>query len=391
MAILAKYFTNLGEIFFELSPWVVLGLFLAGLLHVLLPAGFIKRHLGGSHFWNVFKAVAVGIPMPLCSCGVIPTAIGLRRDGASRGAAMGFLISTPQTGVDSILVTAGFLGWPLALFKVACALISGVLGGILVNGGSSKLNTDKITDNGGPARQQARSSLSRRWPEIFTFGFGRLFRDIYIWLLIGVGVAALITTFVPADYLVSLPWSQGIWGMLVVLAVSIPMYVCSTSSVPLAAALVAIGASPGAALVFLVAGPTTNIATVGMVYRVFGFRSLFIYLATVIVMSIAAGLLFDGLLAGSGGSVGTMVHLPGWLTVPASFAILALTTWYIFAGVWVSFRSRSKSASGSSENVCCGGLEDPGKGGDPGGSWSSGTCSCRSSVGAESEKIHCCH
>ena len=130
---LASLVTNAWHILLELSPWLLLGMLLAGILHVLLPSGFIRRHLGGSKFSSVFKAVAVGVPMPLCSCGVIPTAIGLRKDGASKGAAAGFLISTPQTGVDSILVSATFLGWPFAIFKVISALLSGLIGGLFVN------------------------------------------------------------------------------------------------------------------------------------------------------------------------------------------------------------------------------------------------------------------
>ncbi|MBN1846749.1 MAG: permease, partial [Sedimentisphaerales bacterium] len=127
----------------ELSPWLLFGMLLAGILHVLLPAGFIRRHLGGSRLASVLKAVAAGVPLPLCSCGVIPTAIGLRKDGASKGAVTGFLISTPQTGVDSILVSATFLGWPFALFKVVSALVSGCVGGWLVN----------LTENGISAKQ----------------------------------------------------------------------------------------------------------------------------------------------------------------------------------------------------------------------------------------------
>ena len=247
MAFFLKYVENFWQIMLELGPWLVFGLFLAGLLHVALPEGFVKRHFGGRGFRDVLHAVVLGIPMPLCSCGVIPTAIGLRRDGASKGASMGFLISTPQTGVDSILVCAGFLGWPLALFKVVCALFSGMIGGLLVNkidkardiqDSSTKNNccsnhggtTEKTEPDSCCHKSQEKSQQKILLPKIkalFAFGFGDLFRDIYIWLLIGVAVAALITTFVPANFFAKVEWMQGIFGMLIVLAVSIPMYVCS--------------------------------------------------------------------------------------------------------------------------------------------------------------------
>ncbi len=326
------FFDNIWQVLRELSPWLLLGLTIAGVLHVILPPDFIRRHLGGRGFINVFKAVSVGIPMPLCSCGVIPAALGLKKDGASNGAALGFLISTPQTGVDSILVSAGFLGWPFALFKVIAALVSGMVGGLLVNASESQTADHQPANPTCPHCQKSQpqnaTQPQRKWSEIWSFSFGMLFRDIYAWLTIGVLLAAAIKTFIPEGYLAQITWIQGFIGMLLMLALALPMYICSTSSVPLAAALVSAGFSPGAALVLLMAGPTTNAATVGMVHRTFGLKTTAIYLTTVAAMSIVAGTLFDSIINATPMAHTKMMHLPNSLQTAAAAIVTALTLFY---------------------------------------------------------------
>ncbi len=349
MELLYSYIDNLWEIMLDLSVWLLLGMIIAGLLHILLPAGFIRKHLGKKRFSSVVKAVAIGVPMPLCSCGVIPVALGLKKDGASNGASTGFLISTPQTGVDSILVCAGFLGLPFAIFKVISAFISGLVGGFLANlidhnptgtetnqAGTTDINSTNtiaaasahcschnndchtvnknntnsdaykgISNGNGNdntkciqscCEESTDSPVDRSWKEIFRFGIGKLLADIYLWLVIGIAIAAAITTFIPAGSLSKLSWTQGILGMFTMLAISLPMYICATSSVPLAASLIIAGMSPGSALVFLMAGPASNIATMGAILRAFGGAVLAIYLGTVMSLSIIFGLLFDWLL-----------------------------------------------------------------------------------------------
>jgi uncharacterized membrane protein YraQ (UPF0718 family) len=364
-----RFLSELWHILLELSPWLLFGLLLAGLLHVLLPTGFIRRHLGGSRFGNVFKAVAVGVPMPLCSCGVIPTAIGLKKDGASDGAATGFLISTPQTGVDSILVSATFLGWPFAIFKVISALLSGLIGGLLVNAinrnntnppppsdeGHSTIKPPVATGGSCCATDSSATAVSavpnsnipptensRRWREIVTFGLVDLLRDIYRWLIVGVLIAALISTFIPEGKLASVSWAHGIWGMFAMLIISLPMYICATASVPLAASLVVAGMSPGAALVFLMAGPTTNVATMGAILKSFGKSVLAIYLTTVIVMSISLGLLFDWLLKTPPAGKSHIHPLPIWLEVAAAVVLIIFLAW--FAGDDLAQRLRPKKS-----------------------------------------------
>lgn len=286
-----SFFAALWQVLIELSPSLLLGLLIAGLMHVYLPSGFVHRGLSRPDLRSVARASLVGVPLPLCSCGVIPTALGLRNEGASKGATTAFMISTPQTGVDSILVSAAFLGWPFAIFKVVAAFVTGIIGGALVN----RLTAiDAASDPEPAATEEARE---RGLIPVLRYAVIDLLGAIDLWILAGVLLAALLTVVLPSDYFASQGWSQGILGMLVVLAISLPLYVCTTGSVPIAASLIAAGLPAGSALVFLMAGPATNIATFGAVYRVLGRSILLIYLGTVIVMSVLFGLLFDSLLA----------------------------------------------------------------------------------------------
>lgn len=287
-----RFTSEIWTVMLDLSPSLLLGLFIAGLLHEFVPTQLIQKKLSGANFASVLRSVLIGVPMPLCSCGVVPTAIGLKNEGASKGAVTAFLISTPQTGVDSVLVSASFLGWPFALFKVGAAFITGMLGGQLVNASGKDapplipvLNVREEKQSGG------------RIANTLRYAIFDLLAMIDLWLIVGIIAAALISTLIPTDYLRELSWTAGIGGMLLMLAISMPLYICTTGSVPIAASLISAGMAPGTALVFLMAGPATNVATIGAVYRALGGRVLGIYLGSVAVMSIIFGLLFDWVLA----------------------------------------------------------------------------------------------
>jgi len=187
------FLTAMWHVVLQLAPWILLGTLIAGLLHVLLPRGLVRRELRGPG--GVLKAVALGVPLPLCSCGVIPTGIGLKKDGASDGASIGFLISTPQTGVDSILVSASFLGWPFALFKVLSAAVTGIVVGLLVDGLSSDRDDETATEavDDAPAGQGAARRMLDHGLDII--------RSIWPWLVVGIVASAAIKTFVPPDFL----------------------------------------------------------------------------------------------------------------------------------------------------------------------------------------------
>ena len=327
-----KVLTASWNILVELAPWLLLGMVIAGLMHGLLPAHFSKRQLQGNS--GVLKAVGLGVPLPLCSCGVIPAGLGLKKDGASDGAAMAFLISTPQTGVDSILVAAKFLGWPFAFFKLVSAALTGIVGGLLSNrfGGNSPDLLEETT---------AHSHEGRDLKAMVAHGLD-LIRTIWGWLLFGVIASAAITLYVPNSLFEGLEAQGTIVACFAVLAVSLPLYVCATASVPMAAAMVAGGMPPGAALVFLMAGPASNMATMGAIYKGFGGRNLFLYLSTITVGSIALALAFEQLIDPESvrtvlASVGmhhneagglAMVHPAAWWEIVSAGALIALLTWF---------------------------------------------------------------
>jgi hypothetical protein len=331
----AAYWYHVWIVTVQLAPWFLGGLLVAGLLHVLLPDKFVARHLGRSGLGSVIKASVLGVPLPLCSCGVIPTALGLKKDGASDGAAVGFLISTPQTGVDSIFVSAALLGWPFALFKVGSALVTGLVGGTL-----TFLTDRKVSevDSGIGAEGNSRDSA---WKRFFDYTLDDLFAMVWGWLVVGIFVSAAITTWLPEDAFSGTLLGGGFLSLLFVLVVSLPLYVCATSSVPIVAALVTSGMPLGGALVFLMAGPASNVATVGAVYRGFGKRVLGIYLATITVGSLGFGYLFDFVLADRFTSH-TSMHGHGegrWAQgTSVLFVLLVLRFAWRDLGVWLKNR-----------------------------------------------------
>lgn len=308
----------------ELAPWLLVGCAVAGILHGLLPKDFVRRHLQGGG--GVFKAVSLGVPLPLCSCGVIPAGLGLRRDGASRGAAIGFLTSTPQTGVDSILVSASFLGWPFALFKVGAALVSGLVGGWLVDLAEPETEDMKAT-----------VAATHNTPHHLPWGARiramaehaiEILQSIWRWLVFGVALSAVITVLVPDAWLHGLGSLGALGAGLAALAISLPLYICATASVPIAAALVAGGMPAGAALVFLMAGPATNVATIGAVLGGFGRRALIIYLGTLIIFSLGAGILFERVVPTHLAEVAAHRHEVSLVAMLSAVLLIVLFVWF---------------------------------------------------------------
>lgn len=306
------------DVLLELAPWLLLGAAIAGLLHVALPPNFVRRHLSGR--FAVAKAVLLGVPLPLCSCGVIPAGLGLRKDGASDGAAVGFLISTPQTGVDSLLVSASFLGWPFALFKLGSAAVTGLVGGWLADAGARGSDGPRLAEPAATREDRSVRAAASHSLDIL--------RTIWRWLVFGIVVSAAIAVYVPQTWLTSVS-SQGSWvALLAALVVSLPLYVCATASIPIAAALVAGGFPAGAALVFLMAGPATNLATLGAVGRALGRRALAVYLGTIVVGSVLLGWAFDFVLPGPGSSLAHQHAETSWVAVLSAAGLLGLLAWF---------------------------------------------------------------
>jgi uncharacterized membrane protein YraQ (UPF0718 family)/copper chaperone CopZ len=322
--------TNFWMVLSMMAPYLLLGFFMAGLLSVLVSAELVERHLGGRGVWPVIKAALLGMPIPLCSCAVIPVSASLRRHGASKGSTVSFLISTPETGVDGIAATWGVMGGVFAAFRVVVALVSGVIGGLAVEF-LDRPDAAKNETAGAPActnsccagGEGVRHGKLRR---IFEYGFVDLPQDIGKSLLLGLMIAAIITTFVPEHYLHGTLLGHGILSMLTAALLAGPIYVCATASVPMAAAMIVAGFSPGAALVFLMVGPATNATTIAMVWKVMGRRTALIYLLSVLGCAIAAGLTMDYLYQAMNLTLPAMSghHDHEGMNVPQSVAAAAL-------------------------------------------------------------------
>lgn len=280
-----------------MAPYLLLGFLVAGILSVWIAPETVERHLGGRGFLQVLKSSALGVPLPLCSCGVIPVAASLRRSGAGKGATVAFLTSTPQTGVDSILVTWSLLGPIFAVVRPVAAFISGLVCGVVVDRVDREPDFKTAAEETSPASDADRCAVEMEakrpaWLRALHHGFVVLPADLARPMLIGLAVAGLISALVPDDFFAG-AFGGGILGMLVMLALGIPIYVCATASVPIAATLILKGISPGAAMVFLMTGPATNGAAVAVIWKTLGRRTAIIYLIVLALSALGFGTLLN--------------------------------------------------------------------------------------------------
>ncbi len=286
---LFTFFNELITILAQMAPYLLLGFFIAGILHVYMPQRAINKYFAGKGFWPAFNAALFGVPLPLCSCGVIPTGMALYKNGASKSSTVSFLISTPQTGVDSILATYSLLGLPMAIIRPIIAFITGVFGGIFT-GALTKNESQNTFDN--TTTKQKKLLWHQKIVAVFKYGFFDFLQDISKWLVIGLVIAAIISVIIPDNFFVNLNLPP-IYQMLIILAFSAPLYICATASVPLAAVLILKGVSPGAALILLMAGPATNAATITMIGKVMGKKALISYLISIIGGAMFFALIID--------------------------------------------------------------------------------------------------
>ncbi len=327
----------------EMAPYLLLGFLVAGILSVAVSPQKVKQHLGGHGLWPVIKATIFGIPLPLCSCGVIPVAASLKRYKASNGATTAFLLSTPQTGVDSIFVTLSLLGPVFAVFRPFAALVSGVLGGCLVDT-FGPVEEEQNADETESAQTAESREFGSRLYRIFRYGFVTLPGDIGRSLLVGLLVAGVISWLIPENFFAEM-LGTGIVPKIIMMIAGIPVYVCATASVPVAAALIAKGISPGAALVFLMTGPATNAAAITTIWNLMGRRTTIIYLGTVAGLSLAFGVLLDTIFTASGVSAEPAMAwmLPGYAKTAAAVILLIV----LLAAILRSHMKKSKPAAQS--------------------------------------------
>ena len=374
-------FTNaLFDLSNAMAPYILFGLIFAGFLHELVPDTIVKNHLGGSSVISVIKATVFGIPLPVCSCGVIPLATSIKKSGASNGSTLSFLISTPITGVDSILATYGMFGWAFTIYRVITSMLISIIAGVLANfygekeevkpksafsmakpmGASqgamnfSAVQVPKATEKEESCESgsccasttQEKKTFVSLSKNAFSYAFGTLLKDIASPLLVGLLLGALITVAIPdnlSEILINYSWLS----YIIVIAIAVPMYVCATASLPIAAGLILAGVSPGAAFVFLSAGPATNTVTIGVVKKMLGTRTLYIYLSTIIIGSVLFGFGLDYIL--SGVDVKELVHLheeAGVIAILSSIVLWIFVLYYMLKPYLIK---KDKCTDGS----CC--------------------------------------
>lgn len=430
MAFIQSWWDALWALLLDSGLWLIVGFLMAGVMHAVVPKGFLERHLSGRGPWPILKASLLGIPLPLCSCSVIPVAAGLRRGGASRGASAAFAISTPQTGEESIPLTWALFGPVYALTRPVVAMITAFIAGSLIEsfggarralgpasaarscgcsdgeqakpahaccggavaelpkpahsccGGTAAPNSEcgceseskscgcEPQDSAAPAKScgcsgdhrhgskpqhncgSAHAAAEQRsaWDRVqagWRHGFVTMPIDLAPWLGIGFVLAALVTAIIPQGWIES-NIGTGLLPMLIMLLIGIPLYICATSSTPLAYSLVVAGLSPGAALVLLLAGPATNVATITWALKDLGTKATVIYLGTIAVVAVAAGWVFDAFLTGTvqlGESAGLTTHSEmGVVYAVGAVLFVSLLGWALTMRVARSMGNRNTEA-----------------------------------------------
>jgi len=353
MDIIIKFLEALLELSNAMAPYILFGLFFAGILHEIVPDTLVTKHLGKDNISSVIKSTLFGVPLPVCSCGVIPLATSIKKSGASKGATLSFLISTPITGVDSILATYGIFGWIFTLYRAITSMIIAMVAGILTNifdkdieevkpkfsavssgvGFGAKPNSFGLTPNtkGASCCDIAPTKKGFSITKALRYSFITLLGDIAKPLFWGLILGALITIAIPqnlSDILIEYSWLS----YLIVIVIAVPMYVCATASLPIAAGLMLSGVSAGAAFVFLSAGPATNTVTIGVVKKMLGNRSLYIYLGSIIIGSILFGLGLDYIFTSSSIDPKSLLHIHeeyGLISIVSSVILWGLIGWFL--------------------------------------------------------------
>ncbi len=372
---LVLFFNEIVALFVDMVPYITLGILIAGVLHVLLSKDFVAKQIGHNNVSSVFKSAIFGVPLPLCSCGVVPTAVYLKNSGASKSAVMSFLISTPQTGVDSIAATWGMLGPLFAFFRAVTALITGMLGGI-ANFMLDRLSGKKDGEEAAHISEEELHEGHHHGPKIemdtiedkryagfwgkfrkmFDYAFFELLDDIAVNFIVGLAISAVISIVIPDDFFAGSFLSRPLISMVFMVIIGIPMYICSTASIPIAVAMIAKGFSPGAAYVFLVAGPATNAASLAIITKALGRKTSVRYIITIMISSLLFGFVMNFIytklsLSPFGGAEthfnnGHVEH--GWFSIAVSIFFLIMLIIVFFRQIRARIAAKR---SGSAEEL----------------------------------------
>jgi uncharacterized membrane protein YraQ (UPF0718 family) len=327
---------SLLDVALSAAPWLLLGLLAAGLIKALVDESYLTRWLGGNSLASVARGAVFGVPLPLCSCGAIPTALTLHRQGAGRGPTTAFMIGTPGVGVDSLAITYALLGPFMLLARLCGTVVVAIATGIGVATKqpapavepTSQESSGGCCDSGcAPSAPETPARLGTRLRNGIQYAFTDVLDDISLWLGIGLLLAGVLTTLVPTTALSA--YGSGLGAMLLMSVIGIPLYICATAATPIAAGLILAGVSPGTALVFLIAGPVTSIATLGIVRREFGAPMLVRYLGGILASAVLVGMAVDGAIDFLGINVIAQVEsvdelLPRWLEAAALVVLVVL-------------------------------------------------------------------
>ncbi|MCL2846010.1 MAG: SO_0444 family Cu/Zn efflux transporter [Chitinivibrionia bacterium] len=341
------YIAPFIHLFNEMSPYLLFGFLFAGILRVFVPKEKYISHIKKPNFLSVLRASIAGIPLPLCSCGVIPTAVSLNKEGASKGATVAFLTSTPQENIQSIVATYSLFGPAFAIINPLTAFISGITGGVAVNKFDKENPDKKLPSDIENTCKTLSSKPKNKILAALHYGYVEMLQDIGKWLFIGIFIAGLLAVFLP-DSLFSDYFNNPFLNMLIVLAIALPSYTCSMAALPVAAVLMSKGLTAGAAFVFLMAGPITSIATMTVVGKTLGKRTLIIYLINIISMSLIIGLTIDYLLPAEWFNISVISANPHCEESRASFnpfnsiCSLVLVGLIINAGIQKKLSSKKK-------------------------------------------------
>lgn len=341
-----------------MAIYILVGLLIAGILKQLVPNDFVIKHLGKGSISSVLKATLFGIPLPVCSCSVIPLAQSLRKEGASKGAVQSFLISTPITGVDSILATFSFFGLVFTIFRVISSIIIAIIVGLVQNfiekENSAEIKNSEVVESCCSDSSCSSSTGTKKkfsFKNVFSYAYVTLFIDMVKPLFIGLLLGALFTTFMPKDY-ASMLFENQILTYFVILLFAMPLYVCATASLPIAAAFILQGMSGGAAFIFLTAGPATSAITMSVVYKTLGKTSLIVYVSTIATLSFIFAFIYDFFFKDINiiNFVNDIEH-SSLLSQIASFIMLALMSYYLIKPRLYRQNTKSNKMNKTNEKV----------------------------------------
>jgi len=343
------FLDNFWAVWIEAAPWLFVGLIVAGLVKAWIPANLMKRLLGGKGLGAISRAAIIGTPLPLCSCSVLPAAMQLRRNGASRGSTVSFLISTPENGADSLALSYVLLGPFMTIARPIAAIFSAIFAGWMAERLSPEEEVESKSELKPCCQTPSIEAAEKvRWWQGVYYAFNKLLSDMMVWLTIGIAIAALVQTLVSPDAISR--WGQSAWAMPLMLVIGVPMYICATSSTPIAAAMLIAGISPGAVLVFLLTGPATNLAGVLVVQRELGRGALWGYLLGIGGISLCFGWLLNVVVAqwsiNIESQLGGHDMLPTWLGTLCAIALISLG---IVARVAAAIKERRAAAEAESE------------------------------------------